>query len=136
MKNILTFFLIYFSPFILNSQGLDLPENPNEIVAEIDSIEITAEEFYFGYEYGPAFIKRKPESKERYLNFLINEKLLALEGYSRKIDTTEQAEEMLVEFKSDLATEELFKLEVLSKVKLSDGEIDTAINKKNIELEI
>jgi len=119
-------------------QGNNSPEGINQsgVVAEIDSLKITAEEFYLSYEYGPAFPKRKNDSKERYLNYMINEKLLALDGYSRKIDTTGQAVEALNELRNDLAAEELFKQDILSKVKIEKREIDSAVSKKNIILEI
>ncbi len=110
--------------------------NGNIIVAEVDSIKITAGEFYLSYEYGPAFPKKKSDSKLRYLNYMINEKLLALDGYSRGIDTSIQAVEMLSEFRNDLAAEELFKQDILSKIKIKEGGIDTAISKKNFILEI
>ncbi|MGE5812829.1 MAG: peptidylprolyl isomerase [Ignavibacteria bacterium] len=122
----------------LHIQGNNDPEGlkQNGVVAEIDSLKITAEEFYLSYEYGPAFPKRKNDSKERYLNYMINEKLLALDGYSRKIDTTEQAVETLNEYRNDIMTEELFKQDILSKVKIERHEIDSAVSKKNIILEI
>ncbi len=79
------------------------------IIAKLDTLKISAEEFYYGYEFGPAFVKREKESKEKYLNYLINEKLMALDGYSRGLDTTAIVVDMLKEYKNDLATEELFK---------------------------
>ena len=59
-------------------------DNHNSIVAKVDSIIITREEFYYSYEFGPAFIKILPDSKQKHLDYLINEKLLALDGYSKK----------------------------------------------------
>ena len=57
----------------------------NEIVAEVGPFKITAEEFLYSYEFGPAFPKRKDNSKQTYLNYIINEKLLALDGYEKGI---------------------------------------------------
>lgn len=124
---------------ILNAQGR-VPDisahNEGQIVARIDTIKITAEEFLNSYEFGPAFVKRKKDSKQAYLKYMINEKLLALDGYSRNINKTEEASGMLEEFKSDLEAEELFKQDVLSKVKLSEEEIDTAVIQKQLEIEL
>jgi hypothetical protein len=120
----------------LSAQVLISEFDKNRIVAEVDSLKISAEEFFYSYEYGPAFVKRKPESKERYLNYMINEKLLALDGFSRGLDSAEEAREIITEFISDIATEELFKQDILSKVEIEESEIDTILNKKQLELEI
>ena len=52
-------------------------------MAEVGNIRITAEEFVYSYEFGPAFPKRKEDSKRTYLNYMINEKLLSLYGYEK-----------------------------------------------------
>lgn len=106
------------------------------IIAEVDTLIITTEEFYYSYEYGPAFIKRKQNSKEKHLEYLINEKLLSLEGYSNKIDTSRQVIQTIKAYKADLATEEMFKDKILSKIKNSDDEIDTVITEKQIEVSL
>lgn len=59
----------------------------DSIVAKVGNIEITVDEFVSCYEYGPAFYKRVKNSKNTFLNYLINEKLLALDGYNRHLDT-------------------------------------------------
>ena len=68
----------------------NLEKIKNEIVASVGPINITTDEFYYSYEFGPAFVKREKDSKERYLKYMINEKLLALDGYSRGIDKKEK----------------------------------------------
>ncbi|MFO7446233.1 MAG: peptidylprolyl isomerase [Ignavibacteriaceae bacterium] len=104
--------------------------------ASVDSIKITAEEFYLSYEYGPAFVKRKKDSRLNHIDYMINEKLLALDGYSRSIDTVEEISSLISDYKGDLASEELFKNEILPEIKVSDPEIDTIISYKQTELEI
>lgn len=130
--NILFAFVFTYPVMISDSGG---NEN-SKVVAEVDSIKITAEEFYLNYEYGPAFPKRKKDSKKRYLDYMINEKLLALDGYSRKIDSSDEAEAILNEFINDLAAEELFNEDILRRINFDQKEIDAAISKKNITLEI
>lgn len=141
MKNIFTISLLFFITLVCKGQSLfdDLNTdniNKEEIIAEVGNIKITAEEFFYGYEFGPAFVKRIPDSKETYLKYLINEKLMALEGYEQEIFNNSETSGVLDEFKSDLATEEMFKDEILSKVRISESEIDTVLNSKLIELEI
>lgn len=142
MKLLLTILiLLFFSKiqvipqdiyFKLNGKNL----HKDEIVASIDSIKITAEEFFLNYEFGPAFPKREKNSKENHLNFMINEKLLALEAYNNGIMNNENPKNIFSDIYSDLATEELFKDEILGKVKISNQEIDKIVSQKNCELSI
>ena len=67
---------------------------------------------------------------------MINEKLLALDGYSRGIDNKEDIKSIVTDYENDLATEELFKDDILSKVEISDGEIDTIITQMQLEMDI
>ena len=108
----------------------------DNIVAAVDSIQITTAEFYYSYEFGPAFIKRSPESKKHHLDYMINEKLLALYGNSISIDTSEQVIEMYNEIHNDLITRELFKDDVLDDISISEEEIDTVITQKQLTLKI
>jgi hypothetical protein len=108
----------------------------DEIVASIGSIIITAEEFLNSYEFGPAFVKRKTDSKNRYLKYMIYEKLLALDGYFRNLDEKEEITSLIKDFESDLATEEMFKEDILYKIEISEKEIDTIVTQKQLELDI
>jgi len=108
----------------------------NEIVAQVGSIKITAEEFVYSYEYGPAFPKRENNSKLIYLNYMINEKLLALEGYGKGVMINESTKELYNDIESDLASEEMFKKEIVLKVKIDDTEIKKVIEKKQTEYQL
>jgi len=110
--------------------------NKEDVVAIVDTINITAEEFYYNYEFSPAFPKREKNSKEVYLNYIINEKLLALEGYREGLPEQDYEKGMLNDFQSDLAAEELFREEILPKIKIDENEINKIIEKKLIEYEI
>lgn len=106
------------------------------ILAEAGNKKITVKEFLYGYEFGPAFPKKVKNSKEVYLNYLINEKLLAGEGYTNKIDTTSVVKDRLYCLESDLSTEELFKDQVLKQIKIPAEDINEAIRKKLISVEL
>ena len=67
---------------------------------------------------------------------MINEKLLALDGYSRGVDKNDDVESILSDFENDIATEEMFIEDILNKVEISDDEIDTVITQKQLELDI
>ncbi|MBU2585824.1 MAG: hypothetical protein KKH32_10900, partial [Bacteroidetes bacterium] len=129
------FFLIITSGGKNYSQTLFFEKNGkklsgNEIVATIDSINITAIEFFYSYESGPSFSKRNENSKNTYMKYMIYEKLLALDAYNQKLIEKDHAKEMFIDIESDLASEELFKDEILSKVKVTEEEIDTVVNQK------
>ncbi len=106
------------------------------VVARVGNITITAKEFLLSYEYGPGFVKRGKDSRQRHLEFMVNEKLLALDGYSRGLDTTRVVAHTVTEIEGDLATEELYKESVLSLVNVSDDEIAQGVvrEKSNLTL--
>jgi hypothetical protein len=104
------------------------------IVANVGNVKITAQEFLMNYEFGPAFTKRQHNSKLRHLNFMINEKLFALEGYARGLQKTQHTREALAEIEGDLATEELYMQDVASHITVSDEEIADGIQKKKTTL--
>jgi len=108
----------------------------NKIVAQVGSIKITAEEFIYSYEYGPAFTKRKENSKLTHLNYMINEKLLALEGYNKSLLKNEENKALHRDIESDLAAEEMFRKDILSKVEIKDAEINKIIEKKQSQYEL
>ena len=141
MKFILTLFLStsiiasYPSQEQHKSKRLSSPVD-KRVVAFVGKLKITADEFKKGYDYGPAFYKREKKSKEVYLKFLITEKLLALDGYKRRVDTVKQVADMFRAFHDDLITGELFNDEIFSKITVTDAEIDSVITQKQLELDI
>lgn len=118
--------------FEMNNKGI---VNNYEIVAEVGDIKITAEEFFYSYEFGPAFPKRKSDSKETHLKYLINEKLLALESYKEGL-IDEEVSSLFDDIQADLATEEMFKEEILSKINIDSAAVDSILHSKQIEIEL
>lgn len=144
MKNILISFLmsaVLFNVSYSIDNGLELQGSksypiPNKVVASVGPINISAEEFYYSYRYGPAFAKRESNSKSIYLKYMIYEKLLALEGYAKNFDKRKDIASIIKEFGNDIATGEMFKDDILKKVKISQAEIDTLIVQKQLQLNI
>ncbi len=136
-KIIIVFLLVYCQ---LNAQSLFAENNKSlntyTVLAKVDTIEITAEEFFYSYEFGPVFPKRQKKSKEIHLDYMINEKLLALEGYDKEVFDNEDIVNVYSDISADLATEELFRDEILSQIVIGDEEINNGVIKKSIELEI
>lgn len=129
--------ILFSSLFAFNEQKENKRfSKQDSVLASVGNIKITTDEFVNGYEYGPSFYKRVKDSKRKYLDHLIREKLLALDGYSRNLDTTESVIEVFDAFRADLATEELFKDEILSKVTYTQTEVDTIAKQKMIDVEL
>lgn len=129
-------FIILIIPFSFVCSQIQDSYNHHSIIAKVDTLNITAEEYYLSYEYGPAFVRRMPNSKDKHLEYLINEKLLALDGYTNSIDTTRLVRETYKAFIADLSTEEMFKDKILRNIKNTNDEIDTVITEKLIEVNL
>ena len=108
----------------------------NITLATIGNKKITVKEFLASYEFGPAYPKRIKNSKEHFLDYMINEKLLAMDGYSQGIGDSAQVKEMLDALRGDLATEEMFKDDILKNIKIKKEEIDKAVAEKQITYKI
>ena len=84
----------------------DLPGTGEGIVASVGTIEISSTEFLANYQFGPAFFKRKADARNRYLNTMIHEKLLALDGYEKKLEQNASVKRALQAYRDDIITEE------------------------------
>jgi len=109
-------------------------ELSEQTVAEVGPLKITVNEFLNNYEFGPAFVKRMKESRKRHLEFMIYEKLLALEGYNNKLDTLDDVKLFLNDIRGDLAGEKLYRSLIWDKLIIPDSEITNAAEKQNTSL--
>jgi hypothetical protein len=105
------------------SPYFDNPKYESLTVSTVGGRKITAQEFLLNYAFGPAFPKRGADARHKYLNYMIYEKLLALKGYAEGVDASRDARLSLREIEGDLATEELYKDDVLNRVKVTEPEI-------------
>ena len=112
------------------------PKFATTVVARVGPAAITAREFLLSYEFGPAFVKRQKNSKRRYLEFMVNEKLLALDAADRGARSSPDVKRSMSEIEGDLATEELYRDDVLNTVRLSGKEIRDAIAGERIHYSI
>ena len=112
------------------------PKNFTRVVATVGDITITAQEFLLSYEFGPAFAKRRKDSRKLYLDFMINEKLLALDARAHGLGKSARVRRSLEELEGDMATEELFKDDVLARVTLSRKEIAEGMREGGIHRSI
>jgi len=98
-----TAILVFIFTDLLSSQSSettvtfpDIEQYNKDIVATIGNVELTAQEFLFNYEFGPAFLKRRAGSKRKYLDLMIYEKLG--KKYWLSYNTKEFLEEICNEF--------------------------------------
>jgi hypothetical protein len=99
----------------------------NTVLAKVGNTKITVREFLCGYEFGPAFVKRDKDSKRRYLKYMIDEKLLALDGCKQGYADSSRVKDLLSAIKGDLASKEMYKHDILKKVKVPTAMLDRAI---------
>ncbi|MCK6620804.1 MAG: peptidyl-prolyl cis-trans isomerase [Calditrichaceae bacterium] len=103
-----------------------------QAVARVGDKLITVQDFRRSYETGFAHLKTGPDRKRTYLKYMINEKLLALEGYRLGLHQAEwirESERMLL---NELLIEALIETEVKSKIKVAPEEIRAAINQSKV----
>ncbi|TSA23181.1 peptidyl-prolyl cis-trans isomerase [bacterium] len=105
-------------------------------VATVGPWTISAGEFMLSYEYGPAFVKRERDSRQHYLTFMAYEKLLALDGRDRGLGSWPDLQRQVKEIEADLATEELYKEDVLPHVKVGDGQIARGTEQERVHLTV
>lgn len=105
-------------------------------VAKVGPWTISGLEFKLSYEFGPAFPKRERDSKKRYLDFMVYEKLLALDGLRRGLDRWPDVKRQVAEIQADLATEELYKQDVLSKVHITDKQLRKGMADDRVHLSL
>ena len=106
----------------------------NTVVARVGPASITAREFFFNYLFGPSFVKKRPDSRRRHLDFMLHEKLLALGEEAKGKIQDRRVEENLLAVEGDVATEELYRDDVLSRVRVTEQEIDSAVHRQSVEV--
>jgi hypothetical protein len=123
-------------PEVPSIESLLDPPRAGLKIADVGPLSISGLEFKLNYEFGPAFVKRAGDSKLRYLNFMVYEKLLALEAVNNGLDRWPDVQRQTAEIEGDLATEELYKDDVLKHVFVSDRMIADGIEAERVQLSI
>ena len=112
------------------------PKLDKVTVATVGPWKISASEFMLSYEYGPAFVKREKDSRRHYLTFMAYEKLLALDAQSQALASWPDLQSQIKEIEADLATEELYKEDVLPLVKIRDEQIALGVEQQHYHLSV
>lgn len=108
----------------------------NTVVARVGPIAITAQEFFDSYVFGPAFVKRRADGRRRHLDHMISEKILALGERANGNAHDPRVVAGVDAVEGDLATEELYREDVLSGVHVSGDEVDLAVRRRSVEVTV
>jgi hypothetical protein len=110
--------------------------NPDALfVARVGNRVITAGEFRMNYEFGFPSLKSERDSIARrrfYLRAMVNELLLAQDGYARGLDRRASVTDRDLEIGTDLLTQALIGDEVVSKTSVGDDEVRRALNRSKV----
>ncbi|MCK5457883.1 MAG: hypothetical protein KAI45_12210, partial [Melioribacteraceae bacterium] len=106
-----------------------------EILAEVGNKIITKKDFLLNYEFGLPHLKigkSSLERKENYLQFMINEYLLALDAEAKGLDNTRAVKYQTEKIKRELLLESIIENDIKPKIDISPYEIKEAINKSKV----
>jgi len=133
-KKIIKLLLVLLSTgfFIVNFSCSKKVDSEEVVVARIGNDAITVGEFRRNYEFGLPHLKKGSDRKGSYLDFMIKEKILSLEGYRLNLDNSERVQQLESELLDELLVEELFIKEVHDKIKISPDDIRKAVNKSKV----
>ncbi len=99
------------------------------VVATVGRFVITARDLLDSYEFGPAFVKRHPDPLRRHLEYMIYERMIALDAERFQHDTTRFVRDRVAALEEDLAVDELYRDEILSRVELTEKEVEAGVAK-------
>ena len=105
----------------------------SDVIAKIGINEITKEEFKIRYELSPRILQNDLDSIDslelKFLYSLVGEKLLALEAIDKGLTNSEEFKFYFTPIEKIFVRDEVFKVEIKDKVKITDQDISEGINK-------
>lgn len=104
-------------------------EESEPVLARVGGEIITIDEFRLNYEFGHGHLRRGTDPKRDYLNYMIAEKLIALEAKKQDLDTLPAIQHAMHTLREELLIERVFEERVLSGVEVTDEEIRAEINR-------
>ncbi len=107
-------------------------KNKEVVLARVGEDVITVKDFRNNYETGFPHLKKKPDPKRSYLDYMIKEKLLSLDGYKRGFDQAPRVKKYEKELLNELLIEQVFTKEVGSKINITSEQIKDAITKAKV----
>ena len=112
------------------------PEERPPVVAVVGDSPIYADDFRLNYELGFPHLRRGESPREAYLQRLIDEKLLALEGYRRGLHERSDVQRQMQSLREELLVEQVFERYVNDSIDVTDAEIREAMEKDRVSFKI
>ena len=135
----MTKFLKYFFPSLLLFNISIFAQEANKNIATVGNDKISSREFKIRYELVPHYSRdqfNEDSSKQDLLNSIIAEKLLAQQASELGYDTTDYFKYSIAQIKDAYVRDELYKKVIDSKVKISQQDIQTALNRASQSLKV
>lgn len=112
-------------------QGMSGP-----VVAVVNGEPIYARDFVISYELGFPHLRRGEDAREAYLQRMVDEKLLAIEGIRRGLQNEPAVQRRLEDLREELLVERVFERYVNENVSVSDEEILQAMQKDQVSFKV
>ncbi|MDH3251637.1 MAG: hypothetical protein OEM41_02530 [Ignavibacteria bacterium] len=106
------------------------------VIAQVGTFTISVQDLKESFEFGPAFVRRAADPVRTHLDYMIRERLIALEAMESNADTTAFVRERRAALEEDLAVDQLYEREVRSKVHVTEEEIATGMQKARMHIRL
>lgn len=112
------------------------PAGDAAVVATVGDAVITADDFARSYELGFTHLKHGDDPRGAYLQHMIDEALLAREGYRQGLDADPEVQAQVANLRAELLVEQVFEREVNRHVEVTDAEIDAAMQQERVQFRL
>lgn len=106
----------------------------SSVVATVGGFVITENDLIDSFEIGPAFVRRLENPLRKHLEYMINERLLALLADSLEYGQSDFVKERFSALEEDLAVDELYKAEILSRVQVRERDVAANMQKARMNV--
>ncbi len=125
---------ICFAPIL---GGCHNDSENSDVVAKVGPEHISAEEFRLSYGLGFPHLTRGPaSSRENYLQRMIDERLLALEGSRIGLHETDEVRRKVSSMRAELLVERIFQQEVNDQVVVTESIVREAIGRVSVRFKL
>ncbi len=114
----------------------DRPAGDEPVVARVGEAGITARELETSYAFGFRHLKRGDDPRAAYLQHMIAEKLMALEGYRLGLDGDPDVRRQVESLRQELLVEQVFEREVNDRIVVTDEEIRAAMQEDHVRFRL
>lgn len=129
-------YTLLLSAILLMSCSSNESIEDEDILVTVGNRVITTEEFILNYEFGFNQNKMGGNQIRNYLDLMIDELIIAQQGFVLNVDTANHIQEAVQSIKEERAIEEVFNQEVLNKITITEDEIREEINKAAVSFQL